>query len=239
MNEQLHALVALQDLEIQLDTIRQEIIRLIRESDRLEAEAAAFEQETEGSRAVLAETRKNYRSMESDVQAAQARVQKSETSLRSVKTNREYQTLLKEIEDQKKKIWDLEEAMLEHLEGIETEEARLKERVEEGRRIRGGAEVRKKELEAEREKAQRNLDLRSRDRNRMAEGIPRELVGKYRLIQGKVGPLAVVSVKNAVCSGCHMNIPPQMYNELQQKNDIVYCPHCQRMIYWKRCETDN
>jgi hypothetical protein len=42
-------------------------------------------------------------------------------------------------------------------------------------------------------------------------------------------PLADVS--NGICRGCHMNIPPQLYNNVR-KFDIVYnCPWCFRLLY--------
>jgi uncharacterized protein len=30
-----------------------------------------------------------------------------------------------------------------------------------------------------------------------------------------------------------MNIPPQMYNELQRSDILMFCPHCQRIVYWR------
>ena len=29
-----------------------------------------------------------------------------------------------------------------------------------------------------------------------------------------------------------MNIPPQMYNELQRTLELMTCPFCSRIIYW-------
>jgi hypothetical protein len=45
--------------------------------------------------------------------------------------------------------------------------------------------------------------------------------------------VGIIAVIDAVCQGCHMNIPPQMYNELQRGDNLTKCPMCQRLIYWK------
>ena len=45
--------------------------------------------------------------------------------------------------------------------------------------------------------------------------------------------MAIVDVKMQVCQGCNMNIPPQMYNELQRGISLKYCPSCERIIYWQ------
>jgi len=36
-----------------------------------------------------------------------------------------------------------------------------------------------------------------------------------------------------VCSGCNVNLPPQMYNEIQRFDRIRFCPNCQRIVYWR------
>jgi uncharacterized protein len=45
-----------------------------------------------------------------------------------------------------------------------------------------------------------------------------------------------VPVSDAVCNGCNVNLPPQLYNELQRSDTLRYCPNCQRIIYWKEAE---
>ena len=45
--------------------------------------------------------------------------------------------------------------------------------------------------------------------------------------------VAIVAVQDAVCQGCNMNIPPQVYNELLRYDSLRYCPSCFRIIYWQ------
>ena len=61
--------------------------------------------------------------------------------------------------------------------------------------------------------------------------IEPELMKTYITIRENRGT-AVAGVNDAVCQGCHLNIPPQMYNELQRCDSLKFCPHCQRIIYW-------
>ena len=70
------------------------------------------------------------------------------------------------------------------------------------------------------------------DRNRASKIIDPKLLSKYTVIKDIVKIMAIAPVKNAVCRGCNLNIPPQMYNELQKGDDLRFCPNCQRMIYW-------
>jgi len=41
-------------------------------------------------------------------------------------------------------------------------------------------------------------------------------------------------VRNGTCQGCNMNIPPQLYNQLQRGDTIELCGTCNRIIYWDK-----
>jgi hypothetical protein len=45
---------------------------------------------------------------------------------------------------------------------------------------------------------------------------------------------ALAPARNSVCMGCHMNIPPQMFNELQRYDSLKLCPFCNRILYWDK-----
>jgi predicted nucleic acid-binding Zn-ribbon protein len=46
------------------------------------------------------------------------------------------------------------------------------------------------------------------------------------------GGTAVVNVKNGVCLGCFMNIPPQLFIEVTKNNRLILCPSCNRIFYF-------
>jgi hypothetical protein len=55
---------------------------------------------------------------------------------------------------------------------------------------------------------------------------------KFNTVKGLTRGTGIAPVLDSICLGCNMNIPPQMYNELQRFDSIKFCPHCQRIIYW-------
>ena len=79
--------------------------------------------------------RKKYREIETELNMNAPRIEKSQEKLRAVKTNKEYQSLLKEIEELKKKNSSLEDEMIECLEHIESSEASDKQSETEYRSI--------------------------------------------------------------------------------------------------------
>jgi predicted nucleic acid-binding Zn-ribbon protein len=57
-------------------------------------------------------------------------------------------------------------------------------------------------------------------------------------LKEKRNGIAIVLVKNEGCQGCYVNIPPQMYNEVQKNNEIILCPNCHRILYWENKDID-
>jgi uncharacterized protein len=42
----------------------------------------------------------------------------------------------------------------------------------------------------------------------------------------------VGSVIGGVCQLCHINLPPQAFNEIKRGNSLMSCPNCHRIVYW-------
>jgi hypothetical protein len=79
--------------------------------------------------------------------------------------------------------------------------------------------------------------LRSQRDAFIAEVQP-EVLRRYNHIRMRRG-LAIVAVTDGVCQGCHMAIPPQLYNILQRRNSLELCPTCARIIYWDKLMADD
>jgi hypothetical protein len=88
--------------------------------------------------------------------------------------------------------------------------------------------------EIDKELSQLDIDLLEHQRKSsdLRSHVHGDLRKRYEMIKGARNGLAVVPVWKEVCGGCHMNIPPQLYIELQRSVDLLSCPNCNRIIYW-------
>lgn len=232
MKEQIDSLINLQTIEKDTENIKSVLNDVSKRTEALDAEIGMFQKAIESDELELEGLQKKYRSWESDAQLDLSRVKKSETNLRSVKTNKEYQAILKEIDDLRTKTSQIEDEMLECLDRmddlgntIEAERKEYKELIE----------ITKQEKQTIEDDAAEKMKLLAQlemDRNRASKIIDPELLSKYTVIKDLVKIMAIAPVKNAVCRGCNLNIPPQMYNELRKGDELRFCPNCQRMIYW-------
>ena len=60
-----------------------------------------------------------------------------------------------------------------------------------------------------------------------------DLRRRYEMIFSRRGGVAVVAVRGGTCQGCHMHVPPQLFNELKKFRDVRQCPNCHRILYWR------
>ena len=193
-----------------------------------------FNRNVENDENLITELNKKYRTYESDIQLNVAKIEKSQEKLRLVKTNKEYQSSLKEIDDIKAANSKLEDEMLEFLEQIETAEQSLIDNKQEYSRVVDDLEHEKKSIIQAAEQGEKELAGLQSDRDAVAAVLDAKLMDIFKYQLSKQGDgIGIVEVINEVCQGCYMNIPPQMYNDLQRGISLKYCPSCERIIYWQ------
>jgi len=78
-------------------------------------------------------------------------------------------------------------------------------------------------------------DVTAWEQKRVAlqQNVSAELISRYERIKKRNKGIGVTFVWKAVCNGCHMNIPPQLYNEVQRSEELFSCPNCNRIIYFQ------
>lgn len=231
MQEQLNYLIQLQQLDKTIElTLTQaqenpEKITLVdQETQRVQETFQNFNQEME-------EIKKQRRVLEREVEEFDQKIKKSQVKLMEVKTNKEYRAMLTEIDELKKFKADKEDLLLEFLE--RAEEGSKKEKVLKGEMEAKIAEgkLKKKELEKEGHGYGEELSKLNRKRKELSSRVDRSLLKQYEFLRERLKGLAVAEVKEATCLGCHMLLPPQLYNEMHRQDRIITCPSCLRVLY--------
>jgi uncharacterized protein len=232
--KQIDVLVELQEIEIKTEVIKSELSKVAGKLDKLDNQLKAFESEIDEEEKVMNDFQQKYRSSETDAQVNSAKAEKSQEKLKFVKTNKEYQSSLKEIDEIKAINSKIEDEMLQYLEKIETSERNILKKKESNSIL---AEKLKKEKDIiiqESEQGRKEVAQLDEEWINISQKIDPKLLEKLSVVKEMVSGRAIAAVKNAVCLGCNMQIPPQAYNELQRTDRLEFCPHCQRIIYWEK-----
>ncbi|MCE5263006.1 MAG: C4-type zinc ribbon domain-containing protein [Deltaproteobacteria bacterium] len=233
MKKQLASLIELQKMETAAGRIHAKKRNLPVQINRLEEEFKAFCAVVEQEREQLEDIRKRRKEKDAQLLAGQQNLKRTRERLFEVKTNKEYQSMLKEIEAFEGKNSRMEDEVIVLLDELDHLETALKTKDEELKARRMSYEEERAKIEAELNTLDAELGDYVRKGMEIRKDIPAELIRKYEQIKGAGRGVAVVAVWKEICDGCHMAIPPQMYNELQKEKVLITCPNCNRIIYWE------
>ena len=153
-----------------------------------------------------------------------------------VKNNKEYQAMLKEIDTAESTRSDVETEIIAILEELDKLSVLVKKDEEILKESRIQYEQEKKTIEDDLNAVDTDAAGLEQKRSELQKNVPGDLIARYEKIKKRNRGLGVTSVWKAVCSGCHMNIPPQLYNELQRSDELFSCPNCNRIIYFQDME---
>lgn len=229
--EQIELLIELQEIEIKARKIEVGLSKLPAKLEEMDLVLKDFETNIDIQKTALSELKKIYRTYEMDMNAHQSRIKKREEQLRSVKTNKEYQAILKETSEIKELISQFEDETIECLDKIDLNEKNIQTILDEYAREKEKINTNKAIVEQGASEDSKKLEQLISERDRLLTMVEPELLRQYQFIKSISGGIAIAEVKNAVCLGCNINIPPQMYNELHRGNELKNCPHCHRMLY--------
>jgi predicted nucleic acid-binding Zn-ribbon protein len=174
---------------------------------------------------------KEKRDVEIELEDEVNRLKDRQTKLMNVQTNREYQSLLKEIEhtkgDNKRRAEEIEryaeiaEAMEQKINDLETE-------ADESGIVLAAEKAEVDKLTKELEKKKAKID---KTRGAKVKKVSKSTYKRYEQLRERRNGIAIVGVTDGVCQGCYMNIPPQQFNEVLKGDQMHTCPTCQRMLY--------
>ena len=232
MLPELKRLIDLQDLDAVIREVQVGLQKLPEEIKARE-EAIAARQAAQGAlKEELAELKQQRRDTETEVAEMEDGIKKSRQRLMEIKSNIEYKAMIKEIAFKEDQRDQKETRLLNLLEQMETrsrtwteEEKDLAQEGEALERDRGQTAI---ELKALKQKLA-GLD---KQREILLRDLPAGLLKKYEFIRQRRNGSAITEARQGVCQGCYMNILPQQVIDLQKGEEIIQCPHCQRIIYW-------
>lgn len=232
MNAILKRLIQLQELDLRIWDLQQR-------SEGIPNELETMSQSLESDREALCEAlrcidenKKERRLMEGEAESLREKLSKYKNQLMEVKTNKEYQAMLHEIENTEKEIAAKEDSILEQMMAIDTrEELRRTEELmfkEKEKQITKHQE----KLELSVFEATREIEALTKEKNEVEREIPVELTSEYQKIASARKGLALAEAKDQSCQACHVKLRPQLFTEIRTNLDIIKCENCSRILYF-------
>jgi predicted nucleic acid-binding Zn-ribbon protein len=141
--------------------------------------------------------------------------------------------MLKEIEGTKRANTAREDELLAILARYEEAEKRLAEFKAEVDEVSGQYRERMVDVEAKMASFDKDIALLTAKKSEVAGRIDAGLARRFEMIFDRRDGIAIVPARNQSCTGCHMNLSPQLFNLLQRDDRIYTCPNCNRILYYE------
>jgi len=179
------------------------------------------------------ELKKKRKEKELELASNTEAVKKLQGQLYSLKTNKEFQTMQQQIADTKADGSVIEENILISYEEsdkikaqIDQENLKLKEEEKIFLDKKNKIHERIKEIDS------RLVELEAQ-RKQIIPCIDQKMLLEYeRILHSREG-LAIVTIKDNSCGGCHMLLPPQVINLIKMYENIITCEVCNRILFLK------
>ncbi len=226
----LERMLEIQAIDLEIEALEMQAARIPNQIGASTRDVAVQQQKIETGRARRIALEKERDSLELDLESKTVTMQKWETQLFSIRTNKEYQAMLVEIGSIKTDIGLLEDRILELMDEVESASKALQTQKEHLEKAKVDAAEQKLQLDNELERLHAEIARLSDKRGPL---VPVDDTKVYHLYErsrnGKKGSAVIVPLNDNMCSACHMQVRAQTINEIMADETVHTCT-CSRIL---------
>lgn len=231
MQKQLQLLRDLQELDTEKKVVEVEQQKGLSEQNTLKAELERLQGMVDSLAGEISVLEGEKRELDNAMTLEHENIERSESRLPQIKTQKEYVAVLKEVDTAKKLAKELQANIDAKNEILSSLSADKEEKDGELATCAEQTDARCAEIDASMVAVNEKLAEMNRQRDVLLEELPKSMRKRYELLMARRAGVAVVEAREGACTGCHMHLPPQMFNSLFVVKDVQSCPHCNRLLY--------
>ncbi len=157
-------------------------------------------------------------------------LKKFKSQLYSVRNNKEYDALTKEIDHTEKLINELESENLQLEDTVEKLKLEIQELEPELIKLKDELKVKETELKKIISSNEREEEKLRSVREKIVAKIRKQDYNTYMRIRKASRGKAVVTIVRSACGGCHNVVPPQRQIEIKKMQRVYTCESCGRIL---------
>lgn len=231
IRDQIAALEELSAIDVELRRVEEQLDKQKSGLSGMRSEVESLEGRIKADRDTVAEMERTRSDLMGELRQMSTQIERSREKLGRARNEREVNAAQREVEELRKLHRDREEE-LERLNGA-ADQARAaiddadKKRSALSSQLTGSADgIATSMGELETEKARL-----SADRARAVAKLPVVLYRRYESIRTR-RPVAIAKTHDGTCLGCHLGVPPMMFQKMRRQQEFEQCPHCRRILYY-------
>ncbi|MBI4652490.1 hypothetical protein HY745_14680 [Candidatus Desantisbacteria bacterium] len=233
-NNIINSLLKLQETDIEIIRLEKELLRIPGEIKIIDEKMQVYSLRLIEKKNNMDTLLKKRKEKEIDLASQNDKIKKLESQLYSLKSNKEYAAMLKEIKDIKENNSKFEEIILNFMFQYDIEKEEYSKLETEAKNFGSLISNEKDDKIKEEENLKKMLQEKLEARKLAVNDLDKNTIYSYERILKNKNDYAIVEIKGEICQGCHMGIPPQMINDIILSNELFKCPNCARIVYLNR-----
>jgi len=231
LKDQIRKLVLLQIMDEEIFRFKRDLRERPVELEALKVEFESKKVTLKGLEEKLKAVQVVQKDLELTLKVKEEGISKADASLALLKTNKEYQARLLEIENLKADKSIVEEKILLGFDVVDAARKALETERAVVAQFEKEFNARKKQIDDDMAVIADQLKVKESQRARVSPEIRPDCLSRYeRVLKNKDG-LGIVKVEGHTCGGCYMHLTEQVMNELKKYEQIISCDQCARLLY--------
>jgi len=240
MGPVLRGLIKLQRVENRLRAVQNKLARCLRSVLFQENQLRTLQSNLETKQQEIKLTRIQTDRLELELRSQDEHITKLRAALNTARTNKEYSAILTELNMSKADDSKVESQVLELMKNVETDQAQCQEIQKQIDEQNAQLEQIRTEAEGKAAELQKEIDVIRKEWDLFAQKITPEAMSIFKRVAETYDGEAMAQVEqtdeNVVsfsCGGCFMGLPTEVVNILSNKDEILRCSNCTRILYLK------
>lgn len=177
--------------------------------------------------------KKEIQKKELDLKGGEDKIAKLSQQLNTAKTNKEYSTLMQEINGAKADNSLIEEEILVLMGRAEAAEQEVKAIQKQVADAEGQIAAESSRIDKELTEIAEKIASLRKEREQIATHLEPEMLRTYeRILKAKADGVAIARVVNDTCQGCYMGLTAQdVIMLMKTSEDAILCRFCNRILY--------
>jgi predicted nucleic acid-binding Zn-ribbon protein len=224
-----HLLLAVK-VSSEIHTLREELDEIPVKVREIEGELKNLQEEYSAKKTQAEKIESEKRKLHQEIQAEATHLEEKENRLNAIKTQKEYQAVVREItmaktsnREKQDRITQLEKDLGSYTQVLAPLEEQLKN-------LKSRLEQEKSSIQGTLESLGTRIQSLETQLHEQLQALPDDIRQKYQRIGKSVQPPAA-SANGGTCHGCYMHLPPQLFIEIQRGHQVHSCPNCHRLLY--------
>ena len=232
MQSDLELLLKLQVIDYDLGELERSKEYLPDMMENLHREIRETEQKLGDCKQRLEAAHLRQKQLELEVKSKETDFAKYQQQMMTIKTNKEYDALISEIDNIKGTISSRETELLETIETINVLEKEIAGLDEKQGQVHENNSKQLGILQERINSIGEKISLKVASRQEVISTISRPTLSTYERVRRGKGGQAVVTVRKRACGSCFKGLTPKKIQEIKRADQICTCDNCGSMLYW-------